>query len=291
MGDEDHDLLLEKYKLLYESTRDIILFVASDGKILDANTAATRAYGYTREELCNMSVFNLRTQESPGLVYSQMNTADTESIVFEAIHRKKNGELMPVEVSSTGVSFGDTRLLMSIVRDISERKKYIDKIEKYAFYDELTGIPNRKSLRTKLCQSLCEKDIRFALILIDIDHFKEVNDTWGHHIGDELLIWTTRKITGAILKRGTLFRLGGDEFVILTEPIQDRNDLCRIATDIQAVLHEPFRRSEISRMVTLSMGISIFPDDGSNDSDLLKKADAAMYKIKETGKNNFGFCT
>jgi diguanylate cyclase (GGDEF)-like protein/PAS domain S-box-containing protein len=289
-GTEDgYAFLLAKYKLLFDHARDMILFIDQDGKILDANSAALSVYGYSHEEITNMYVFSLRESDPPALVKSQMQQACSSSILFETMHKTKDGRVLPVEVSSTGVVVDGRRILMSIIRDISLKKEYLSRIERLAYYDELTGVLNRKSFRDAL-KSLIERGSgKFALMLIDIDNFKRVNDSYSHSVGDRFLVEISKCVSEYLGSRGKFFRLGGDEFTVLIDGFTDREDLSAIASGILEVGR---RRFEIDSFViesSLSIGISLFPEDTDEERCLLKRADLAMYRVKESTKDNFAF--
>jgi diguanylate cyclase (GGDEF)-like protein/PAS domain S-box-containing protein len=280
--------LLAKYKLLFDHARDMILFIDQDGKILDANSAALSVYGYSREEITNMYVFSLRESDPPDLVRGQMQQACSSSILFETLHKTKDGRVLPVEVSSTGVVFEGRQILMSIIRDISLKKEYLSRIERLAYYDELTGVLNRKSFRDAL-KARIEAGGKFALMLIDIDNFKRVNDSCSHSVGDRFLVEISRSVTEFLGDRGKLFRLGGDEFTVLIDGFAEREEVAAIAFGILAAGR---RRFEIDCAVvesSLSVGISLFPEDADEESCLLKRADLAMYRVKESAKDNFAF--
>jgi diguanylate cyclase (GGDEF)-like protein/PAS domain S-box-containing protein len=286
---DGYAFLLAKYKLLFDHARDMILFIDQDGKILDANSAALSVYGYSREEITNMYVFSLRESDPPELVRGQMRQACSSSILFETLHKTKDGRVLPVEVSSTGVVFEGRRILMSIIRDISLKKEYLSRIERLAYHDELTGVLNRKSFRDAL-KSLIERGSgKFALMLIDIDNFKRVNDSYSHSVGDRFLVEISKGVSEYLGSRGNFFRLGGDEFTVLIDGFTDREDVSTIASGILAVGR---RRFEIDSSViesSLSIGISLFPEDTDEERSLLKRADLAMYRVKESTKDNFAF--
>jgi diguanylate cyclase (GGDEF)-like protein/PAS domain S-box-containing protein len=284
-----YELLLVKYKLLFDHARDMILFIDKDGKILDANLSALDTYGYTKDEITAMYVFELRQYDSREFVRNQMRQAENASILFETIHRTKSGKIIPVEVSSTGVTYGGQRMLMSIIRDVSAKQEYLLRIKKLAYFDELTGIPNRKSFRDALKMSVSDRSIKFALMLIDVDDFKRVNDTCSHCVGDAFLVEISRRINFGLADRGILYRLGGDEFTILTDPFANRDYILSIVDDIRAALGDPFEIEGTSFRATLSIGISLFPEHDTDEGCLLKKADTAMYRVKERAKDGFAF--
>ena len=161
-----------------------------------------------------------------------------------------------------------------------------------SLYDTLTQLPNRLLFQEKIEQSLKEskrKNNKNALLFIDLDNFKNVNDTYGHDVGDKLLIVVGQIKKGLIREEDTLARIGGDEFMIILEELNNAEDSAKISKKIIAALKEPIKVEKYKLYIGASIGISIFPDDSTNVTNLLKNADVAMYKAKEIGKNNFQF--
>jgi diguanylate cyclase (GGDEF)-like protein/PAS domain S-box-containing protein len=289
LSGDRYDLLLVKYKLLFDHARDMILFIDNDGRILDANRSALDVYGYTKDEITRMFVFELRQYDSRELVRNQMRQAENASILFETMHKTKSGKIIPVEVSSTGVTYEGRRMLMSIIRDVSAKQEYMLRIKQLAYFDELTAIPNRKSFRDALRFSVSDSTARFALMLIDVDNFKRVNDTCSHCVGDKFLVEIVKRIHFGLADRGVLYRLGGDEFTILVDPPALRDDVVAIVDDIRASLGSTLEIDGNILHPSLSIGISLFPEHDTDGGNLLKKADTAMYRVKEKSKDGYAF--
>lgn len=285
----DYGLIFTKYKLLFDHARDMILFIDENGRILDANNAALSVYGYSREEITCLHVFDLRQCDSRELVKFQMRQACDSSILFETLHKTRSGSIIPVEVSSTGVQYGGNHILMSIIRDISAKQEYLAKISRLAYYDELTGIPNRKSFRDALCRKISGIGAPFALMLIDLDNFKKVNDSCSHCIGDKFLAEMAAAMQTGLADRGVLYRLGGDEFTVLTENAATEEEILPIVNDIRSASCAPHFIDGCAIMASISVGISVYPRDGVDESLLLKRADAAMYRVKEAGRAGLAF--
>ncbi len=290
MGDESKndgcELLSVKYKLLFDNARDMILFVDVNGRILDANHSAIETYGYTHEELTRMRVFDLRLSDPGELVLSQMRAAAQGGIVFETTHRTKDGRLIPVEVSSSGTRFDGQPVLVSIIRDISAKKDALEKIHRLAYYDDLTGIPNRKSFRDALTARIASRPEKFALFLIDLDHFKSVNDRFSHSVGDSFLVEIAHAMEKSLPECGSLYRLGGDEFTVILDDTC-RGDACSAAALLNEHCHGTFDIDGNSIDASLSVGGSLYPEHDETESGLLKKADIALYRVKEAGRNGF----
>lgn len=174
--------------------------------------------------------------------------------------------------------------------DISERKKSEEIIEKMAFTDSLTSLPNRASLLRTIKDKIVDykhANLKFALLYLDLDNFKSINDTKGHYFGDELLIEVSKRLKNCIHDKDTIARLGGDEFMLLISDINNLHDVTAIVKLILLNLSKPFIIQHHEINITASIGITLYPNDGKNDIDLIKNADTAMYKAKESGKNKF----
>lgn len=199
----------------------------------------------------------------------------------------------------------DRKTVLAIIRDATDRKKYEEKIHDLAYFDTLTGLPNRlafTNMLDRLIASCAEQDIGFALLFIDIDRFKRINDTMGHSVGDDLLVAIAKRLEKCLRTRdvvarvehdsegpANLARLGGDEFVVVLQSIPSETDAARVAERIQAALLEPFTSNDHQLVVTPSIGIALYPQDGRSRDELLMNADSAMYKAKAAGRNNFKF--
>lgn len=283
---------LSRYLCLYQHTHEIILFIDLDGNIIDANKAAVNIYGYTHDELTSMKIFDLRYTENKEYIKNQMDIANLEGINFETEHIKKDGTKLSVEVSSTGTMIDNKPVLLSIIRDITEQKANREKITRLAFYDTLTNLPNRRFFKEKLAEALYsakKNDNEAAIMFLDIDGFKHVNDTYGHNIGDVLLVEVAKRIEQKIPKNAFVARLGGDEFVILQSVVFDENDVVKIAQDINNEINKSFTINGVDINVSTSIGISLYPVDGVTSEELMRKADIAMYEAKKAYGNDYRF--
>lgn len=181
-----------------------------------------------------------------------------------------------------------------VVRDITAQKHQEELIFKHAFYDSLTGLPNRYLVLERLSQMMVESkrtNAQIAIMFIDLDDFKKVNDSSGHEIGDKLLIEAAKRLSGALREQDTVARLGGDEFIILLKAIQDQSHVTPIANNLVRLFQSPFCIDNKEFSVSLSLGIAMFPSDASTPHELLSKADSAMYNAKQQGRNTFSFYT
>jgi two-component system NtrC family sensor kinase len=186
----------------------------------------------------------------------------------------------------------EKQALQITMRDITDRKEMQDKVWRQANFDLLTGIPNRLLFHDRLQQVILQAEresFEVALLFLDLDQFKEVNDLLGHEAGDDLLRQAAQRITAAVRATDTLARLGGDEFTIIMPRVTGRPAVAQVAGRILKSLSEPFRLSRGQASVGGSIGIAIFPRDGADIPTLIRNADAAMYRAKEGGRNMFSF--
>ncbi|OLN31502.1 bifunctional diguanylate cyclase/phosphodiesterase [Desulfosporosinus metallidurans] len=419
--DREH---LERYRLLAEDSLEIILFIHPDGRIIDANEAAVNRYGYTREELTHLHIQDLRLLEDKSALFNQLQKARL-GIQFESLHRCKDGSVFPVDVSSKGTIFHGNPIIVSIIRETTERKnaeamvwlakeraqvtldsigdavittdvlgivEYLNPIAEaltgwttseavghpleqvfrivnektgksvespivrclregrivglanhtvlihregqriaiedsaapirdrqeaviggvlvfhdvsdkrnlmrelahQAHHDALTSLPNRLLFNELLNQALAQarrKRSRLAVLFLDLDRFKLINDTMGHNMGDRLLKESSERLKQALREGDTIARQGGDEFLVLLPEIGQEEEAASITERILAVFLKPFVLDWNEVFISTSVGISLYPNDGSDLETLVKQADTAMYYAKEQGRNNYQFFT
>lgn len=213
------------------------------------------------------------------------NKIDHASLEFRLI--QPNGQLKWIEVIRTPI-FNEHRQLIkmhAVITDITDRKRSEEKIHYMAYYDELTGLPNRRLFYECLQQKMAENK-KVALLFIDLDRFKTVNDTLGHHVGNILLKMVAEQLQESVQGIGTVCRMGGDEFTVIL-PCKTTRESEQMAQKIIQTLSNPIMVEGVELFITPSIGISLYPDHGETDEELLKKADIAMYYTKENGKNNY----
>ena len=182
--------------------------------------------------------------------------------------------------------------MQTILRDITERKEMQEQIWRQANFDPLTGVPNRLLFHDRLQQDIerAERDQHhIALIYLDIDGFKEVNDSFGHTTGDELLRQVAQRLAGTLRRTDTIARMGGDEFTIIMPQVEEPPMVNNLAERILAGLTEPFSIGGYEGSISASLGIAVYPEDGTSIDTLLKRADSAMYEAKQSGRNTFRF--
>jgi diguanylate cyclase (GGDEF)-like protein/PAS domain S-box-containing protein len=295
-------LLLEK---AFKTTRTGITIRDLNNKILFANPAEAEMHGYTVDELLgrNANIFAPPGSVKP-LTHDEMNSMESWS--RESINVRKNGSFLDVYLISDVVKNDDGRPIgiVTLCEDLSERKDAEEKIRYLAHYDNLTGLPNRTLFKELLEKALLHAKRSgqiIAVLYIDVDHFKRVNDTFGHDVGDGLLKGITRTLLRSIRKsdsaarfdertiQDTLSHLGGDEFILLLNGLISAQDAAKIASRLLNDMNRPFNLRDQEIIVTVSVGISLYPADGDGVESLLKNADAAMHYAKKEGRNNYQF--
>jgi diguanylate cyclase (GGDEF)-like protein len=213
-------------------------------------------------------------------------------IALESRHRRRDGSIFPVEMRIGPIRINGQHRLLSLVRDITERRQMQDQLHHLAYHDALTDLPNRAMFNRHLGNALVQARRdggQLALLFIDLDRFKNINDTLGHDVGDRLLQEMARRLTGSLRASDLVARLGGDEFVVLLEEINGPDQVTPVARQILAALVREFDLEGQLVHVTASIGISMYPGDGEDEFSLMKHADVAMYRAKYGGKNNFQY--
>lgn len=284
--------VFKKHFILFENAKDILLYLKSDGTIIDANKTAVEKYSYSQAELLGMKLQQLRHHLTMKDYEKQMEISASEGIVFESIHVRKDGTSFPVEVSSRSTDINGELIRIHIIRDISERKKSEEKIKYLANYDALTDIPNRGFLMQQFNKTLelaKRTKSNFAVMLFDVDKFKLVNDIHGHNAGDEVLKKVAKRLKEAVRTTDIFGRLGGDEFLVIQPFINDKDDPLMLANRILDYVAKPIKWNNVNLDVHISIGISIYPEDSDNTQGLIHNADSAMYSIKQKGGNAYNF--
>jgi diguanylate cyclase (GGDEF)-like protein len=240
-------------------------------------------------------MFFLKTSQRDEAFHRREQARLIEHGSWEGEHwaRKRSGEEFPVWLSLSAVRGPDERIthIAAVLSDISERKRYEAHLEHLARHDPLTGLPNRQYLLATLERETgvaAVGKVALAVLFIDLDRFKIVNDTLGHAVGDELLCAVAHRLRACLDERHVLARLGGDEFTVIA-PFEGKNGVETLARRLVASMVDPFVVASYELMVTASVGISLCPRDGARPAELLMRADNAMYRAKERGRNNFQF--
>ena len=281
---------------VFSNTQDGILITTPDGIVLKANNAFGRMLGYSPEEIIGQHPRILHSGRHDAGFYRAMWKDIAAHGIWkgEIWDRHKDGHMVPVwlTISSLYDNDGKVERYIAIMYDISEQKESQKHINYLAHYDALTELPNRFLFTDRLGHALAQvkrQQRKLALLFIDLDNFKHINDSRGHPVGDELLSKVAKRLTNVTRESDTVARLSGDEFTLLIEDSADEANLRMTAQKILKILSEPFDLADGQAFITASIGIAICPDDGDNIDSLLKHADLAMYRSKEVGRNHINF--
>ena len=290
------ELSLNLYKQACERLEEGLVITDAAFNVVEANRGHTRITGLSRREVIGypsviIQSALLEKQRDKNVLQVLEKTGRWAGEVWCS---RKNGETYPNWVSITTIR-GQFEIIdhyIAVFSDISERKKSETNLQFLATHDVLTNLPNRTLLRERLDFSLLRASRnknKIAIFFVDLDRFKNINDTLGHHVGDDLLQAVAKRLKACFRLSDTVARQGGDEFVILIDEFIDTNYLMGLAEKLMLMLQAPYDLDEHELHVTASIGISIYPDDGEDASMLLKHADVAMYRAKSNGKNVYSF--
>lgn len=295
----DESIRLNERKLatkVLENISEGVIITDNKGRILSVNPAFEIVTGFSEEEVLgnNPSMFQSGIH---GAEFYKKMWLDINEIGFwkgEIWNKKKNGEVFPewLTISSIKDDNGIVTNFVAVFSDITDRKHTEEKLRKLAHYDTLTGVANRYTLNTRLeslIQTASKYNQQLAILFLDLDRFKHINDTLGHSYGDLLLKEVSIRLKGLIKNKDIIARLGGDEFVIVLTNIKHPKEAVIVAEDIIHALSSSFLLNKHEVYVSTSIGISFFPLDGTSMESLLRNADKAMYQAKSSGKNHFEF--
>ncbi|MBM96570.1 MAG: hypothetical protein CMI09_12090 [Oceanospirillaceae bacterium] len=278
--------------LVYQNSSKGMAITDADGFIVTINKAFTEVTGYEEHEILGRNLGALKSNRHSEAFYQQMwqSINQTGRWQGEIYNRRKDGEIFPEWLTIDTVDHDDRNQIrrVALYRDITEKKKADELIWHQAHFDSLTTLPNRLTLFNHLTDEINQSaldDSRFAVLFIDLDHFKAVNDSMGHDNGDQLLQEAASRLLGCVRQRDTVARQGGDEFLLILSGIPNLNAVEETVKRILTTLAAPYQLKSGTAYVTASIGISIYPDDGNSADDLLKAADQSMYTAKSEGKN------
>ncbi|TVQ66898.1 MAG: EAL domain-containing protein, partial [Oceanospirillales bacterium] len=270
-----------------------ILIADKHARITYVNQAFEKITGYKQHEVIGQNPHILSSGRHGAVFWETFWTSinNTGQWMGEIWNRRRDGEVYPqwISVSRVDTEAGSDPQFIGVFRDITQQKQNEETIERLAFYDELTGCANRYLLRDRVRQKIVEMqraDKTFALVFIDLDHFKDVNDVYGHAVGDKLLQRVASRLSDHIRETDTLSRIGGDEFVILISDV-NQEVLDQKAKLLIELVVSPYTINHTELNISASIGIARFPDHGDDYDTLLKHADIAMYAAKEAGRNTF----
>ncbi|MBV6323044.1 EAL domain-containing protein [Duganella violaceipulchra] len=291
----------EKLRLsatVIEHIADGVVVLDAHGIIVAVNPAFTQITGYTEQEALGHDHTLTRSGRHDPDFYADMWTEQVETGFWrgEIWNRRKNGELYLewLTVSAVRDTRGQTTHYVGVFSDITKAKESQEKLDHLAHHDPLTALPNRLLFHDRLQHALlraARDGEQLALLFIDLDRFKNVNDTLGHHIGDELLKQVAKALLERLREGDTLARLGGDEFIVLLENIENQFGASQVAEKLVQMFEQPFMVAGHELFVTCSVGISVFPEDAIDLNMLIRNADVAMYQAKARGRNGYSFYT
>lgn len=302
----------EMFRLISTAAKDGIIMADSQEKIIYWNPEAERIFGHRAEDIMGANLHLILVPERYHVVahegfdrFRRHGIGQFVGKTFEIVALHKNGNELPIELSISGFRFQNEWHAMGIVRDITERKQMEEQVRQLAFYDPLTSLANRRLLNDRLAQVMIggKRTGHFSAVLVlDLDNFKPLNDAYGHVVGDLLLVEVANRLRNCIRESDTVARFGGDEFVVLLTEIGDEEELARqnstvIAEKIRLALAEPYHlmlqgtepELIVEHHCSASIGVVVFLNQNQVRENILKQADLAMYQAKQQGRNQVSF--
>ncbi|MDC0765200.1 EAL domain-containing protein [Brevibacillus sp. AG] len=286
----------EKYRIIAENTSDIISIINLDGEFLYLSPSHKRVWEHTvpDEEIHNL--FEWIVEDDRDIfAYAIQHAFSTrkEYMVECRINTQRNDVIWTEsKINPIADEEGNVTKLLLVTRDVTDRKQSEETIHHLAYHDALTDLPNRRMYVQQLSKEMMQAkrfQSNLAVLFLDMDRFKDVNDSFGHDVGDMLLIEASKRLQACLKPGDVVARLGGDEFTIMQNHLQDRSEASALAEQIMNQLQRPFELEGHVFNVSCSIGIALYPQDGDNPEDLLKRADTALYTVKSRGKNGYDF--
>jgi len=289
---------LYRFRAAMDVTVDaIFLLNRSSMRFVEVNATACTMFGYSREELLSISpeLLDIRPLQQLQDSYDAVISNQHPNVLTETKMLRKDGSRTEVDVRQHAHKVGEDWIVVNVVRDITERKEAERRLHRMAHYDALTGLPNRLLFYETLGKILIhatKNGYQVAVLFLDLDHFKNVNDTLGHTVGDELLCQFSDRMLECIRIRDTVGRLGGDEFAMILVAKEGLQGALVVVNKVREILKAPFKlQAGYEVAVSVSIGITISPSDSSNPDVLIKYADTAMYRAKKAGRDTYRFFT
>jgi diguanylate cyclase (GGDEF)-like protein/PAS domain S-box-containing protein len=290
----------ELAELIEHSSNEIYIVCFQTLRYLYVNKGSCKALGYTYDELLHMDIYDINPYLTKHRVEKlKKELLENNYILNRTEHRKKDGSIYHVQSYIHRLKYNGVDAYVIFDTDISQTieaeiklQKQSEQLHHQAHHDTLTDLPNRTLFKDRLSQAMISakrSQKAFALLFIDLDQFKKINDSLGHHIGDEVLIEASKRLKENLREEDTLARLGGDEFTIILKDIKNIQDVSAVSQKIIQAIKKPIELHGHTLHISLSIGISLYPQDSLNAHDLIKYADTAMYKAKDEGRDNFQF--
>jgi len=282
-------------RILNDSSNEIFVVNADTLSCIQVNVGAVEDLGYSYEDfagLCLLKIFTELDRPSFAELLKPLHNGDQETVIYKGINQRKDGTTYPVEARLQLSTQDDPPIVVIIAQDITERKEWENKLILQATFDQLTGLFNRYYIQAHIESAFIRARRhrqKVALLFIDLDNFKTINDTLGHGTGDEVLKQTAERIRTLLRESDTPARTGGDEFTVLLENMEKNAHIEVVARKLINIFKRPFNVKDQVIYTTVSIGISIYPDDAQTIDQLMKYADIAMYQVKEDGRNDYRF--
>lgn len=289
---------LRLWAKVFEGSNEAILITDANLRIVLVNKTYEKITGFSEEEVLGVDTVKVGTKLHSHSFFRNLVHVLKERGHWdgELTNQRKSGEKFPTWYSISQVlnADGEPENYIAIFSDISERKKSRERIDFLAHHDSLTELPNRALLNDRLEMAINTAKRRaekVGILFIDLDRFKNINDSLGHAAGDQILRQTAARLSASVRTDDTVARLGGDEFVVLLPRVRNERSMAEVAMKLREELLVPYVLEEMPLHLSPSIGIAVYPDDGEDPSELIKNADAAMYLAKEKGRNNYQFYT
>ena len=280
-----------RLRKLFEAIPEAVMVHDEEGSILHINDVGAKRLESSVEDLVGKNLREIVKIENAALIPDHIRMARRDgSCSFETIYISRTGRHIVAEVNESPIELEGKSVILSVARDITERKRAERQLAYIATHDALTGLPNRVLFNDRLNLALAQAQRNqqmLAVLLLDLDRFKDINDTLGHSVGDQFLRVTGKRLKALLRKSDTLARMGGDEFLFLVTEIGRSENATEVARKVLESFQEPFLVEDHELRTTASIGVTIFPDDGADADTLLKNADIAMYCAKQKGRNNY----
>jgi diguanylate cyclase (GGDEF)-like protein/PAS domain S-box-containing protein len=288
---------LERFRSAMDASGDAIFLInRSSMRLIEFNRHACQVMGYSVEELLRKTPADLsdNTIEQLEIMYDQIIAGRSPIEPIETRIRCKDGSYIPVEMHREAYKTGDDWIIVGIARDISRRQETDQRLLKMAHYDSLTGLPNRNLFFTTLQMGLTQallSNWQLAVVTVDLDDFNNVNETWGHLVGDQMLTELGQRLTNCLNVSDTVGRMDGDEFALILMIREGQADPLQTVERVREKLREPFHLAGQLTAMTASIGIALYPNDGDDAHGLIKHANTAMHRAKKIGRDTYRFYT
>jgi diguanylate cyclase (GGDEF)-like protein/PAS domain S-box-containing protein len=282
----------KQYRLLFEANPHPMWIYDRETLAFESvNDAALDHYGYTREQFLDMTLIDIRPTEEFDAVKQELKQAEpAQQLTGPWRHQRQDGSFIQVDIATQHMHSDGRELAFSLVQDVTDRQKLHEQLVHQANHDILTCLPNRGLLEERMRQTLAHAQRhgrQAALLCLDLDRFKQINDTYGHSVGDICLKEIAQRLSDRIRGIDTVARVGGEEFSILLHEVDTRADAQVVATDLLGVIAEPIEAEGHTVELTSSIGIAMYPTDGQDANTLWRNADWAMYRAKHAGGNQY----